>query len=167
MLGLFASRHFSPGVFFAATCVGLGHRLFISIFRDKTVKQHMTSSCCPGKSCTLSSESLSGLSLILLQSGFEFGKLICKVSPGQPPLSLNRFLVILNNVVPAVEPTPLVKGHFTGHSFRRGHAQAAIAHGVDLDDLMLFGNWKAAPSVKNYSAGAVKASQVASVMCHR
>ncbi len=71
---------------------------------------------------------------------------------------------MLNNLVPAIAATSTVKGHFTGHSFRRGHAQAAISVGIEIDDLMLFGNWRSVPSVVNYTAGAVKASKLSSAL---
>jgi hypothetical protein len=71
---------------------------------------------------------------------------------------------MLNNLVSSIAATSAVKGHFTGHSFRRGHAQAAISVGIEVDDLMLFGNWRSAPSVVNYTAGAVKASSLSSAL---
>jgi hypothetical protein len=81
-----------------------------------------------------------------------------KFSRVLPSLSFEKFLAMFNVIVPTIPATPAVKGHFTGHTFRRGHAQAAIALGIEEDDLMLFGNWRSAPSVRNYTAGAVKAS---------
>ncbi len=146
-----------------------GHRLFISIFRDKTVKEHDDChrivldpvpgnlSICPVRAYLEYVSECSNL-------GLRLDDPFAKFSREQPALSFDKFLVILNIVVPAIAATPSVKGHFTGHSFRRGHAQAAIAHGIEVDDLMLFGNWKAVPSVKNYTAGAVKASLLSSVM---
>jgi hypothetical protein len=49
-----------------------------------------------------------------------------KFSRELPSLSFGKFLVIFNVIVPAIPATASVKGHFTGHIFRRGHAQAAI-----------------------------------------
>ncbi len=87
-----------------------------------------------------------------------------KFSRNHPPLSFDRFLVMVNSLVPATAASSAVKGHFTGHSFRRGHAQAAISVGIEVDDLMLFGNWRTVPSVVNYTAGAVKASSLANTL---
>jgi hypothetical protein len=140
-----------------------GHRLFISIFRDKTVK---TRDDCH----RIMLEPLDGNYFICpvrafisyvaecKSLGFSLDQPFAKFSLNHPALSFDRFLLMLNNLVPAVASTSAVKGHFTGHSFRRGHAQAAISVGIEIDDLMLFGNWKAVPSVVNYTAGAVKAS---------
>ncbi len=146
-----------------------GHRLFISIFRDKTVKQRddchrIVLDPIPGNSSICPVRAYLDYVSACSNSGLSLDDAFAKFSPDEPSLSFDKFLVILNNVVPAIEATPSVKGHFTGHSFRRGHAQAAIAHGIEVDDLMLFGNWRAAPSVKNYTAGAVKASVLSSVM---
>ncbi len=148
-----------------------GRQLFVSIFRDKTVKEHDdchrivldpvrgNSSICPVRAYLEYVSECSNLGLSLDDP-------FAKFSREQTALSFDKFLVILNVMVPPIPATPSVKGHFTGHSFRRGHAQAAIAHGIEVDDLMLFGNWKAVPSVKNYTAGAVKASLLSSLMFH-
>jgi hypothetical protein len=146
-----------------------GHRLFVSIFRDKTVK---TRDDCH----RIVLEPLSGNHLICpvrafisyiaecRSLGFSLDDSFAKFSSSHPPLSFDRFLIMLNSLVPATAATSAVKGHFTGHSFRRGHAQAAISVGIEVDDLMLFGNWKAVPSVVNYTAGAVKASSLSSAL---
>jgi hypothetical protein len=146
-----------------------GQRVFVSIFRDKTVKQHDdchrivlepvagNSLICPVKAYLDYVSECSNLGLSLDDPFAKFSREL-------PPLSFDKFLVIFNVTVPAILATPSVKGHFTGHSFRRGHAQAAIALGIEVDDLMLFGNWRSAPSVRNYTAGAVKASSLSSMM---
>jgi hypothetical protein len=146
-----------------------GNRVFVSIFRDKTVKQHdechrIVLDPIPGNPliCPVIAylEYVSECSNL----GLSLDDPFAKFSQHKPPLSFDKFLVMVNMVVPAIPATPSVKGNFTGHSFRRGHAQAAIALGIEVDDLMLFGNWRAVPSVKNYTAGAVKASALSSLM---
>ncbi len=146
-----------------------GHRLFVSIFRDKTVKTrddchrivleplNGNQSICPVRAFTSYAAECRSMGLTLDEP---FAKFSCS----HPPLSFDRFLVMLNNLVPAKASTSAVKGHFTGHSFRRGHAQAAISVGIEIDDLMLFGNWRAVPSVINYTAGAVKASTLSTAL---
>lgn len=52
----------------------------------------------------------------------------------------------LGQISGLIAPNSAVKGHFTGHSFRRGHAEAAISVGIEIDDMMLFGNWRSVPS---------------------
>ncbi len=96
--------------------------------------------------------------------GFQLDDRFAKFSREHVPLSFDRLLVMLNSLVPPIVATSSVKGHFTGHSFRRGHAQAAISMGIEVDDLMLFGNWKSVPSVVNYTAGAVKASALSRIL---
>jgi hypothetical protein len=149
-----------------------GTRLFVSIFRDKTVKHR--DDChrivlepltghqliCPVRAFTSYVAECASL-------GFNLDEPLARFSRVHAPLSFDRFLVMLNNLVPASVTTSAVKGHFTGHSFRRGHAQAAISVGIEVDDLMLFGNWKAVPSLVNYTAGAVKASALSSSLFHR
>jgi hypothetical protein len=146
-----------------------GHCLFVSIFRDKTVK--IRDDChrivleplcgnqeiCPVRAFTSYIAECRSLGLSLDDP-------FAKFSRNHPPLSFDRFLIILNHLVPASAGTSAVKGHFTGHSFRRGHAQAAISVGIEVDDLMLFGNWKAVPSLVNYTAGAVKASTLSTAL---
>ncbi len=146
-----------------------GKRLFVSIFRDKTVKHrdechrivleplmghHLI---CPVRAFTSYAAECASL-------GFRLDEPFARFSLAHAPLSFDRFLVMLNNLVPSSITTSAVKGHFTGHSFRRGHAQAAISVGIEVDDLMLFGNWKAVPSVVNYTAGAVKASALSTCL---
>jgi hypothetical protein len=146
-----------------------GQRLFVSIFRDKTVKNRDDChrivleplsdnyAICPVRAFTSYAAECRSLCLSLDDP---FAKFSCN----HPPLSFDRFLVMLNNLVPAMAATSAVKGHFTGHSFRRGHAQAAISVGIEVDDLMLFGNWRSVPSVVNYTAGAVKASSLSTAL---
>jgi hypothetical protein len=146
-----------------------GRNLFVSIFRDKTVKQR--------DDChRIVLEPLSGNHLICpvraftdyvfhcSNLGFRLDDPFARFAQEHVPLSFDRFLVMLNNLVPSIVATSSVKGHFTGHSFRRGHAQAAISVGIEVDDLMLFGNWKSVPSVVNYTAGAVKASALSRIL---
>jgi hypothetical protein len=146
-----------------------GHRLFVSIFRDKTVKKY--------DDChRIVLEPLNGNHLICpvrafvdyvsecSTRGFSLDDPFAKFSADHAPLSFDKFIVMMNYLVPARPTTSAVKGHFTGHSFRRGHVQAAISAGIEVDDLMLFGNWKSAPSVTNYTAGAVKASNLANAL---
>jgi hypothetical protein len=146
-----------------------GTNLFVSIFRDKTVKNR-------DQCHRIVLEPLVGNDLICPvrafvsyvaqchSSRFSLDDPFAVFSRDTPALTFDRFEVMMNNLVPAISATAAVKGHFTGHSFRRGHAQAAISVGIEVDDLMLFGNWKTAPSVVNYTAGAVKASTLSRVL---
>jgi hypothetical protein len=146
-----------------------GTKLFVSIFRDKTVKNR-------DQCHRIVLEPLVGNDLICPvrafvsyvaechSLGFSLDDPFAKFSHDTPALTFDRFLVMMNNLVPAIPTTAAVKGYFTGHCFRRGHAQAAISVGIEVDDLMLFGNWKAAPSVINYTAGAVKASSLSNAL---
>jgi integrase len=144
-----------------------GSRLYVSIFRDKTVKK--VDDCHQ----IVLDPILSNPLLCPVRAFLEYSAICPHVSADDPfsrfaldspALSFDAFLSIFNAVVPSISATASVKGHFTGHSFRRGHAQAAIEHGIEVDDLMLFGNWKTLPSVRNYTAGAVKASRLSSVI---
>jgi hypothetical protein len=118
-----------------------GNRVFVSIFRDKTVKQ--LDDC-----HRIVLEPIAGNSLICpvrayldyvakcSSLGLSLDDPFAKFSRELPSLSFDKFLVIFNVIVPAIPATPSVKGNFTGHSFRRGHAQAAIALGIEVDDLI-------------------------------
>jgi len=81
---------------------------------------------------------------------------------GRNCVSSAALLAFFNKAVPSIAPTSECKGHFTKHSFRRGHVGEALAVGISLSDIMLFGNWRAAPSARNYTVGSVVSSSLAS-----
>lgn len=87
--------------------------------------------------------------------------------PGSPlsPVSKVDFIGYVNSILPPLPVKPLgSKRHFSGHSFRRGHVQAALALGISIEDLALFGNWKSYVSIKNYTEAATIASQLRNVL---
>lgn len=70
--------------------------------------------------------------------------------------SFARFVAAVQTLLPAVADTPLQKGHFTGHSFRRGFTMAALNAGISLDRIMIHGDWSHEDSVLNcYAVGTV------------
>jgi hypothetical protein len=150
-----------------------GHRLFVSIFRDKTVKRYddchriMLEPLEAGDQLICPVQAFVSYVSECSARGFNLDHSFASFSADHAPLSFDKFILMMNNLVPSRPSTLSVKGYFTGHSFRRGHVQAAIAAGIEVDDLMLFGNWKSAPSVTNYTAGAVKASSLSSVLFRR
>ena len=76
-------------------------------------------------------------------------------------LSMATFLFIINAAIPPLSTKPIgSKRHFTGHSFRRGHVQAALDAGVAIDDIALFGNWKSYISIRNYTVSVTVASRL-------
>ena len=80
-------------------------------------------------------------------------------SGGQLPMA--SFLSIINAAIPPLSTKPIgSKRHFTGHSFRRGHVQAALDAGVAIDDIALFGNWKSYISIRNYTVSVTVASRL-------
>lgn len=70
--------------------------------------------------------------------------------------SFNKFVDVMQSLIPARESTPFEKGHVTGHSFRRGFTKAALLAGFSIDQIMLHGDWSHPDSVTNsYASGTV------------
>ena len=64
------------------------------------------------------------------------------------------FIALMNSILPAIEPSPEMKGVLTKHSWRRSYVQLAVQAGARMEDCMLFGDWRTAPSFGNYAEGA-------------
>jgi hypothetical protein len=75
-------------------------------------------------------------------------------------ITCESLLKMLNTAVPPAPASSGLKSHFTKHSFRRGHVQACLRAGIDLNDIMLYGNWRSVPSVRNYAQGATHCSSL-------
>ena len=70
--------------------------------------------------------------------------------------TFDKFVGVLQQLIPRKEATPFEKGHVTGHSFRRGFTKAALLAGFSIEQIMLHGDWSHPDSVTNsYAAGAV------------
>jgi len=52
------------------------------------------------------------------------------------------------------EGTPYVRGHLTGHSFRRGFVKLATELGVDPRRVKMHGDWKRMATMQGYAAGS-------------
>ncbi len=139
-----------------------GVNLFVTIFRDKTVREfddghRIILKAIPSHPWLCPVQAYLAYARECMQLSLNATAPVAQYAAGVS-LSFDEFLDILNALLPGRKATASCKGHFTGHSFRRGHAQAAIKCGIEVQDLMLFGNWKSAPSVRNYTAGAFVAS---------
>jgi hypothetical protein len=84
--------------------------------------------------------------------------------PTNVPLSLlhagvatfEKFVGLLQGLIPGKSATKFEKGHVTGHSFRRGFTKAALLAGFSIEQIMLHGDWSHPDSVtSSYAAGAV------------
>lgn len=84
--------------------------------------------------------------------------------PTNVPLSLlhegvatfDKFVGLLQGLIPTKSATKFEKGHVTGHSFRRGFTKAALLAGFSIEQIMLHGDWSHPDSVTtSYAAGAV------------
>jgi hypothetical protein len=70
--------------------------------------------------------------------------------------TFDKFVKIMQGLIPAKEPTAHEKGHVTGHSFRRGFTKAALLAGFSIEAIMIHGDWSHPDSVmSSYAAGAV------------
>ncbi len=70
--------------------------------------------------------------------------------------SFDKFVAVLQPMIPAVQATKSQKGHITGHSFRRGFTHAAMAAGYTLQQIMVHGDWSHPDSVlDSYAVGGV------------
>lgn len=74
--------------------------------------------------------------------------------------TFERVVGALNAAIPPLQPTPFTKGHFTGHSMRRGFVHLALELGVKPQFIQLHGDWKSMKGFLNYAAGAVIAHGV-------
>lgn len=82
--------------------------------------------------------------------------------------SFNKFVEVMQSLIPARESTPFEKGHVTGHSFRRGFTKAALLAGFSIDQIMLHGDWSHPDSVTNsYASGTVLPSVPMAQHVHR
>ena len=84
--------------------------------------------------------------------------------PSKVPLSslhvgvatFDKFVGLLQGLIPAKAASKFEKGHVTGHSFRRGFTKAALLAGFSIEQIMLHGDWSHPDSVtSSYAAGAV------------
>jgi hypothetical protein len=70
--------------------------------------------------------------------------------------TFDKFVGVLQQLIPRKAATAFEKGHVTGHSFRRGFTKAALLAGFSIEQIMLHGDWSHPDSVTNsYAAGAV------------
>jgi hypothetical protein len=144
-----------------------GQSLFICIFRDKTIDtrddgHRIVLKAVPSKPWLCPVRAFMDYASICTGTGLSLDDPLARFCPTEV-LTADSFLLCINRLLPGIPPLPSRKGHFTRHSFRRGHAQAAIACGIPLEDLMLFGNWRSLPAVRNYTAEAVKASSLVDI----
>lgn len=70
--------------------------------------------------------------------------------------NFDDFVGVLQRLIPGQRSTPHVKGHITGHSFRRGFTHAALAAGYSIEQIMIHGDWACPDSVLNsYADGGI------------
>lgn len=81
------------------------------------------------------------------------GRPIASYGPGSEDVWTFGQAVRRLEKVPTQPETKYEKGHLTGHSFRRGFVQFALAQGLPLDKIMLHGDWKSMESVEAYAKG--------------
>jgi len=67
-------------------------------------------------------------------------------------LFFSTFLYLANAAVPRQPATKFVKGHLTGHSWRRGFVHAALEAGFTIEQIMIHGDWKHSDAVLSFYA---------------